>query len=214
MVSLLFALLAGCGTDDKVYLEQAESGTEDAAENLTGGSGEGLEQASVGNSAEDFGNADTEYGSEHIQENTGLCYVYVCGEVCEPGVYALQQGSRIYEAIDMAGGLTKEAGAASVNQAEFVQDGQMIYIPTEEEAAEGRQAPDEMGEEVSDGRVNLNTASASELMTLAGIGQAKADSILAYRQKNGGFSSVEEIMQVEGIKEGVYNRIKDDIKVK
>ena len=66
----------------------------------------------------------------------------------------------------------------------------------------------------SDGRIDLNLATAAELMTLSGIGQTKADSIIRYREKNGSFSSVEEIKQVEGIKEGVYNRIKDHIKVK
>ena len=62
--------------------------------------------------------------------------------------------------------------------------------------------------------MNLNTATAEELTTLSGIGQSKAEDIIAYREENGGFSSPEEIMQIRGIKEGLYNRIKDDIKVK
>ena len=99
----------------------------------------------------------------------------------------------------------------------------MIRILTQEEAVRadfeetGERTETEVdGENIkdTDGRIDLNLATAAELMTLSGIGQTKADSIIRYREKNGGFSSVEEIKQVEGIKEGVYNRIKDDIKVK
>ena len=99
----------------------------------------------------------------------------------------------------------------------------MVRILTQEEAA--KDGLEEAGERTetgvdgeaaqdSDGRIDLNLATAAELMTLSGIGQTKADSIIRYREKNGSFSSVEEIKQVEGIKEGVYNRIKDHIKVK
>ena len=133
----------------------------------------------------------------------------------------LDSGDRIYEAIALAGGLTEDASTAAVNQAETVSDGQMIFVPTIEEAEAGIGVISEVSgaatseqEAVSDGRVNLNTASLTELMTLPGIGESKAQSILDYRAKNGGFSSVEEIMNVDGIKEGLYNRIKDSIKVK
>ena len=70
------------------------------------------------------------------------------------------------------------------------------------------------GTDCEDSRIDLNRATAEELMTLPGVGQSKADSIIRYRMEHGGFSAVEEIMNVEGIKEGVFNRIKDNIKVK
>ena len=127
--------------------------------------------------------------------------VYVCGAVVNPGVYEVSEGSRVYDVVCMAGGLTDEADATAVNQAENVYDGQMIFLPTEAQIIE-------------DTRVNINTASLEELMTLSGIGQAKAEQIIVYRNTNGDFSSVEEIMNVDGIKEGLYNRIKDDIRVK
>lgn len=228
---LLAVLAAGCGADDTVYLEQIESGTPDFTEDREKNSGDdsaGLQTEEMAqNAAENtgaFADADaviTE-GMQTGEQEPEECYVYVCGAVCSPGVYVLEQGSRIYEAVVMAGGLTENASAVSVNQAEPVCDGQMIFIPTEEEAAAGIVAMEETslgmaGQKVSedgDARIDLNTASAAELMTLPGIGETKAESILAYRDKNGGFSSVEEIMQVDGIKEGLYNRIKDDIRVK
>lgn len=205
-------LTAGCGAENTVYLEQIESGTEDFTEDRIAYAVETAAEDTKQKSGKESVDVGDVQDSEAIQEDD-LCYVYVCGEVRAPGVYALEQGSRIYEAIAMAGGLTKEASAASVNQAELVEDGQMVYIPTEEETA-GMLLQPGTEADVSDGRIDLNTASLSELMTLSGIGETKAESILAYREKNGGFSAVEEIMQVEGIKEGLYNRIKDDIKVK
>ena len=140
-----------------------------------------------------------------------------------PGVYEVTQNARLYEVIEAAGGLTEDAAEESVNQAREIVDGEMVRILTQEEAA--KDGLEEAGERTetgvdgetaqdSDGRIDLNLATAAELMTLSGIGQTKADSIIRYREKNGSFSSVEEIKQVEGIKEGVYNRIKDHIKVK
>lgn len=172
IIVFLCCFCAGCGADDTVYLEQADT-----------------EIAAIAS------------GTEAAEPADGVCYVYICGAVLTPGVYEVRQGSRIYEVVNMAGGLTEDADVSCVNQAEAVYDGQMIYLPTE-------------AENETDGRVNINTASVEELMTLSGIGQAKAEQILAYRNANGNFSSEEEIMNVDGIKEGLYNRIKDDIRVK
>lgn len=145
------------------------------------------------------------------------CCVYVCGAVKVPGVYRLPSGSRIYEAVLLAGGLREDACEDSLNQAEELTDGQMIKILTEEEAGKSGEAsaledPDPKASD-KDGRINLNTAKAEELMALPGIGAAKAQSILSYRDEKGGFSSTEEIMDITGIKEGVYSKIKDYITV-
>lgn len=150
-------------------------------------------------------------------------FVYICGAVNVPGVYEVEQNARLYEVVEAAGGLREDAAEESVNQARQIEDGEMIRILTQEEAAQagdeeaGEGAENDVKAETandSDGRIDLNLATVAELMTLPGIGQAKADSIVRYREKNGAFSSIEEIKQVEGIKEGVYNRIKDHIKVK
>lgn len=151
---------------------------------------------------------------EETQET--LCYVYICGAVAKPGVYAVPSHARVYEVISLAGGLLAEAGEQAVNQAREVVDGEMIRVPTKEELSAGaaEQSFGDEGTEAQDGRVDINRADAAELMTLPGIGASKADSIISYREENGAFSSIEDIMNVEGIKEGVFNRMKEHIKVK
>lgn len=157
--------------------------------------------------------AETETACVYEEEDTTKalpCFVYICGAVAQPGVYELPAKSRVYEAVRMAGGLTTEACEDSVNQAEEVTDGQMIKVLTEQEAAEAQEVEKN---ETPGGKVNINSADAAELMTIPGIGASKAESILAYRRESGGFASVEEIMNITGIKEGVYSRIKDYITV-
>lgn len=145
-------------------------------------------------------------------EITTECYVDVSGAVNCPGVYLLRSGSRVFEAIEMAGGLRADADTRDLNQAAVIADGQKLYIYTV-----GEIAPQTLGqaEEMSaaDGKVNINSASREELMTLPGIGESKADAIIAYRQEKGPFSSAEEIKNISGIKEGVYSKIADSIKV-
>lgn len=154
--------------------------------------------------------------SEEKSSEEKLC-VFVCGQVAEPGVYELAPGSRIFQALEAAGGLLETAAEDYVNQAEPVADGQRVYIPSAEEVQSGGSWPDGTGgndvslEAASDGRVNLNTAGKEELMTLTGIGEKKAEAIIQYREAGGGFGSVEELMQVEGIKEGTFEKIKEDI---
>ena len=155
--------------------------------------------------------SDTQVEEEEMEQEE-LCYVYVCGAVARPGVYALPQGSRIYEAIGQAGGLTEDADETIVNQAEPVTDGMMIRIYTETETDEaGGVIADES--KAADGKVNINTASATELMTLPGIGASKAEAIINYREENGGFSKIEDLMNIPGIKEGVFQQMKEKIKV-
>lgn len=191
----LMCALSGCGAKDTVYLETAQA--------------EGL-VTEIQEESEKEENSEKE---TQAADAGSLCYVYVCGAVKVPGVYILMENSRIYEAVAMAGGLTEEAGTETVNQAETITDGQMIRIPTIEEAKTEAVTGSEENAVQQDGKIDLNRGSASDLMTLPGIGQSKADSIIAYREKNGGFSSVEELMNVDGIKEGVFNRVKDHIKV-
>lgn len=222
---LLFLGMAGtgCGNDKTAYFEMSEAA--DAAETERA-----LEHEDEAPAGQDLGNTGNDSKVlENQSTEQDIYYVYVCGAVKEPGVYGLEPGARIYEAVEAAGGLTEEAEFSSVNQAEKVSDGQMVKILTKEEAealgetpasvetvTSGDEATAVSGNAVAeqDGRIDINLASAEELMTLPGIGRAKADSIISYRDSSGGFSSIEEIMQVEGIKEGVFNRVKDSIKVK
>ena len=147
-------------------------------------------------------------------------FVDVCGAVMNPGVYEMDVNSRVFQVIEAAGGFLPEAAASAVNQAQPVSDGQQIYVPTQEEAEEGALPaaiqPADPGSETADanGVVNINTADAATLKSLSGIGDAKAQAILAYREEHGSFSSIEEIMQVPGIKESTFSAIKDKIAVK
>lgn len=139
-------------------------------------------------------------------EQSKLIYVYVCGEVNSPGVVCLTEGARIYEAITATGGLTTDAEIGAVNQAELLMDGQMVYVPKIGEAYA-------VTETIGDGLININTATIEELMTLPGIGESRAADIISYRENTGAFLVIEDIMQVSGIKEAAFGKIKDYIKV-
>ncbi len=135
--------------------------------------------------------------------------VYVCGEVNAPGVYFFEDGSRIADAISAAGGPGKNADLRSVNLAQRLSDGQQIVVNTI--PAEGEDVPVSTGP--SSGKINLNRASLEDLMTLPGIGEAKAGAIIKYREEVGWISSPDEIMNISGIKDRIYAKIADLIEV-
>lgn len=160
------------------------------------------------------GNNAEEIDSEEIDLNKGdaeeqKIYVYVCGAVNQPGVYEFPIGSRAYEVIQRAGGFREDAATTYINQAKILKDETQLYIPTVDEASQEK--IQKQSEE--DGKVNINTASRDELMTLPGVGEAKADSIIEYREANGEFRTIEAIMQISGIKEGLFNKIKEYITI-
>lgn len=142
---------------------------------------------------------------EELPRQTDTIVVYVCGEVKHPGVYELEAGSRIYQAIEKAGGLTAKAAKNSLNLADHLSDGQMITVVSETET--------DVAEAKEDARVNINTAEKDLLMTLPGIGASKAEAIVAYREDQGTFASTEDILNVSGIGDGVYEKIKDLIRI-
>lgn len=147
-------------------------------------------------------------------------FVYVCGEVRQPGVYELKAGARVYEVLQLAGGLKESAAVSAVNQAMVLSDGEQIYIPTEEEWQSGSfkypMQNDSQRNSVPQGsdaagKIDINRATAEELKTLKGIGATRAESIVSYRETNGPFQSIEDLMKVDGIKEGVFAGIRDSI---
>ena len=153
-------------------------------------------------------NTDKDSSSKNTTSKTsGKCFVQVSGAVNSPGVYELSGEPRIFHAILMAGGLREDAEVSNLNQAEKISDGQKIVIKTRDEAAM------EAATSTDDGKVNINTADAKTLMTLPGIGESKANSIIKYRESKGSFNSIEDIKNISGIKDGVYNKIADSIKV-
>lgn len=147
-------------------------------------------------------------------------YVHICGEVKKPDVYAVKPNARVIDLIKLAGGFTKKADKDYLNQASLVTDGEKLYIPSKEEVNRMNITKETMTSNNKDGLssvnipiVNINTASMEELMTLTGIGEAKAKSIIAYREENGTFRSIEELKNIEGIKDGVFQKIRDLITV-
>ncbi|MBO6206870.1 MAG: helix-hairpin-helix domain-containing protein [Lachnospiraceae bacterium] len=206
-VVAIVLFLTGCGSAQTYLTGQLERST-------TGG--------------ENFSVAETEQSEteetedEHTQaeeEAPAVCFVHVSGAVREPGVYELPEGSRLYEAIGMAGGFTEEAAAAYCNLAAVLEDGAQYHIPTEEEAGsmpggskEGVGSP--TGAYDAQGRLDLNRASKEELMQLTGIGESKAEAILSYREEHGGFADAEELKQVSGIGDATFEKLQDDITVR
>ncbi len=228
---------AGCGRKSTDQLEtlrledgrgtEVDTADQDISSEKEGSEGteETGDRKAAGN-IQEIGNADAGSGSmEHI-------FVYVCGAVNTPGVYELEAGARLYEAIARAGGVREDGAEESINQAQAVSDGERLYIPTDEEVRQGLDAyllsgsaggdaaagsqsavPGGPSGSSAGGKVNINTASREELKTLNGIGDTRAGSIVVYRESNGPFGSIEDLMKVEGIKEGVFNKLKDDITV-
>lgn len=205
--------------------KQAESDGSDA------GNGTGSD------SGKHTSDVDIDNGSEAVSDKEmqqAMIYVDVCGAVANPGVFQLAAGSRVFQAIEAAGGYLPEAALTCVNRAGVLTDGQQLYILTQEEMERQGLDPAEMSG-VSDGqmngsagtgqntemtaqvqqdnRININTADEAQLTTLTGIGATRAQAIIAYREENGPFAAIEDIMNVQGIKEGTFAKIKDEIVV-
>ncbi|MBQ4523099.1 MAG: helix-hairpin-helix domain-containing protein [Lachnospiraceae bacterium] len=135
------------------------------------------------------------------EEEMAVVTFYICGQVKNPGVYTLPEGSRVEDAIVAAGGTLEEADLSQVNLARCVKEEEQITIYAKGEAADSS----------TDDKIHLNYATKEQLMTLTGIGESKALEIIAYRKEHGGFQTKEELMNISGIKEGTYNKIKDEI---
>lgn len=144
-----------------------------------------------------------------VKETKREIFVHVCGAVKNPGVYRIEEGSRICDIIALAGGGTEDSVVDILNLARVLKDGERIFVPTVQEAE-----TIEILEEKGSQKINLNTATKEQLMTLSGIGEAKAEDIIAYRVENGDFQTIEDIMKISGIKEAAFQKIKDKIMVK
>lgn len=144
-------------------------------------------------------------------------YVDLKGAVKHPGVYALDQGSRVFDLLEMAGGLTEDAAERALNQAQLLVDQQSLYVPTMEEwevesqgpqaNVVGSQAP--LVSSPNSGKVNINQADLAQLETLPGIGAKKAQAIIDYRTANGSFHSLEDLGKVKGIGPKMLEKLKD-----
>lgn len=149
------------------------------------------------------------------EESTSPLYVvHICGEVRNPGVYQMEAGQRLYELVELAGGYTEAAAADYLNLAQAVSDGMKIIVPDRDQLLQQEEDPyGSEGQPEGNGKVNLNTATKEQLMTLTGIGEARAGDIIRYREEKGNFMQIEDIMNISGIKEAAFQKIKDDITV-
>ncbi len=239
------------GTGSEWLQEQAGQGQTQSGSGQQAGQGQystaGDEAAKAGQYANGTGADGSAQSVGGAQTSDGtVIWVHVCGAVRKAGVYELPAGSRVYEAVQEAGGFATDADESYVNQAQRLSDGAKLVIPTveqvEEAAGDSRAEAGQIGiveqagvqqagygvsdagtgdgagqtdpvSAAADGRININTASEAQLCEIPGIGATRAAAIAAYRQEHGGFSSIEEIMNVSGIKEGTYAKIKDRITV-
>lgn len=202
-MTILFA--AGCaGQNNTTYSLKGELplAEEDAAES-------GTPAGETVNAAAEIRNADSD-----------TVLVHICGEVQTPGVYELACDSRICDVLLLAGGFTADADTEAVNMAAGIEDGMQIVIPAETDRTSETtgNSSDRTGETVAGKTesqpVNINKADKETLMSLPGIGAGKAEAVIAYREAGGVFKDIKDIMLVDGIKEGVYAKIKDKICVK
>lgn len=151
-------------------------------------------------------------------EEKSMIMVDVAGAVINPSVVALPEGSRIFEAVRKAGGLTEQADTRSTNQAEILVDGQKIYIPTKQELSEEYGKADisvfsGQDKTLRPSLININTADSETLQQLSGVGPATAEKIIDYRNQNGKFTSIEEIKNVSGIGDKTFEKFKNKITV-
>ena len=245
---VLAGVLCGCTRKEQLILDAGDGERRVQEAGWTGTAGaeeEDAVDASEGaRSGRNVPEEEQDGADPSEPDGDALICVHVCGAVRNAGVYEMPAGSRVFEAVELAGGFTEEADESYVNQAQQLADGIKLVIPTTEQvrflqegAAGDESEVDTAGqaeanpaaeygvldgqEEIlddtassADGKININTATKEQLCEIPGIGATRAAAIEAYRQQAGSFASIEDIMKVSGIKEGTYAKIKDYIKVK
>ncbi len=175
-------------------------------------------------------NIETEEKEEKQEYSDSRILVHISGAVNKEGIVELKIDSRISDAIEKAGGVREDASMEDINLAYKLEDGMKIHIPTKEEkqksensnetyftASSGSSTIEESiqsTQNAKDTKVNLNTATQTQLETLPGIGPSTANKILSYRKEKGRFKSIEDIKEVSGIGEAKFEKIKDLISVK
>lgn len=179
----------------------------------------GLAEASDGD--EDASVQTSEYVGADRSLSDGTIFVDIGGAVKTPMLAELPDGSRVDDAIQAAGGLKTEADLSNINRAEFLTDGQKVFIPSlaldedgnviEGSVSSGMVTNSESA--AATGKVNINSADSEQLQTLSGVGPATAQKIIDYRQSNGSFSSVEDLKNVSGIGDKTFEKLKDDITI-
>ena len=152
----------------------------------------------------------------NINQQVGnIIVVEIKGEVINPDVYSLNEGSIIKDLIEAAGGLTNEADISNINRAKEINNHELIVIRNINDSVSNENIEiNEIQEiEIDDGKININTADLNRLKDIPGIGDVKANSIIMYREENGGFKTIDELKNVDGIGEKTFEKIKNNIKI-
>ncbi len=213
---LLVLVLTGCAPQGKEIVL-----TDNALDSVSVTEQTSIAQEEKENNEES--SAESTSLAENIDKKPSSIFVYVCGAVEKPGVYELPDGSRIVDAVEASGGFLETADKTYVNLAAMLEDGVKLLIPTVQETSEADSQIDTFDKENSSfggssdndgsGLININLATKEELTNLPGIGDATAEKIVDYRQIHGSFKSIEDIMNVSGIKDKLFSKIKDHITV-
>ena len=229
-------VFSGKNEGKETGLEVVEDMSSGSANYSRSGYDKTVDSALVDNKKEEFTknsrgkSADVQpTGEESPNAGAGRIFVHVCGAVKKEGVYELSPDARVVDAIRAAGGCTKKAASFGINQAEALKDGVQVYVPTK---AEIKKETNGVGSLASfgtegvrtglssqgmnpggggDALININLATKEELMKLNGVGEAKAELIITYRQAKGGFKDIKDIMKIKGIKQKFFDKIKDKI---
>ena len=154
---------------------------------------------------------ETEEVLEHSPPAQKLIEIHVTGAVVSPGVYRLEEGSRVHQAVAKAGGSLEEADLERINLAQPVFDGQQIMVPWQPDKAPpgASEASAPVNASVQGGKININTATQAQLETLPGIGPVRAASIIKYREEKGGFTRIDELLNISGIGEKTLSTLRD-----
>ena len=196
IIALLLIASIAFGTGNFYGVRRYANKSTDKVDNLT------IQESNTVNSIQDNTPKDTE--SKKI-------VVYVTGAVNKPDVYELPEESRVKDAIEKAGGVTKEADLISINLAEKLSDGEEVVVPKKGENTSI--AGSSTSSTNKNSKININTADATELEKLPGIGEVKAEAIIQYRKSYGRFKTIHDITRVSGIGEKTFEKIKDLISV-
>lgn len=157
---------------------------------------------------------ETNLEEENLTEETSkapIIYVDIKGAVKYPGVYQLEAGSRVIDIIEVAGGLLNEADETNLNQAMLLTDQMMIYVPIEGEQV--NQDIPTLFDESQVHKININTADVGQLVSLPGIGVKKAEAIIQYRKDNGSFQTIEDLKEVSGIGDKIFEQLKEQVSI-
>ena len=218
-IGFVIYILAG-NSNDYSTLDLENDALVDSGKNVENEQENSMQSADNTNVTDDGNDIDN---TNQVTEEVVEIAVHITGEVKKQGLIYLKEGSRVADAIEKAGGETKNADLSQINLAYVLQDGQKIYVPNKNEKISqyitgnsGNNDTEENNTSNSskeDSKVNINTANQSELDSLPGIGPSIAQKIIDYREENGNFKTIEELQNVKGIGDAKYEEIKDRVTV-